>query len=82
MEALLSYWLSRYILPSEPEDGINAYVFHLFVRLATGWKLLLRPLYLGSLYAGLVECVQNITSSVGHYDVVTQVDSNFLQIFL
>lgn len=32
LEAFLSYWLSRYILPSGPEDGINAYVFTLAIR--------------------------------------------------
>lgn len=27
LEAMLSFWLSWYVLPSGPEDGINAYVF-------------------------------------------------------
>lgn len=82
VEAFLSFWLSRYVLPSGPEDGINAYVFPLAVRLARGKKLSLGPLYLGLLYARVDECVRNITSSMGGYDVFTHVDSAFIQIFL
>lgn len=36
VEDFLSYWLSRYVLSSGPEDGINAYVFPLVVRLTRG----------------------------------------------
>lgn len=43
-----------------------------------GEKLPLAPLYLGSLYAPLNECVGNSNCSVDKYDVVTHVDTNFL----
>lgn len=33
------------------------------------------------MYAQLDECVYNITQTVGHYDVMSHVDSCFLQIF-
>lgn len=56
----------------------NAYVFPLTVRLASGKKQPLGPLYLGPLNAWLDGCVQNITASVGRYDVVTHVDHAFL----
>lgn len=82
VEAFLSYCPSRYVLSSCPDDGINAYVLPLVVHLTSGKKLLLGPLYLGSLHARLDECIQNFTSSVGHYDVVTHVYSAFLKIFL
>lgn len=35
-----------------------------------------RPIYLGSLYYRLDECVGNIVKSVGHYHVVTHADTN------
>lgn len=35
-------------------------------------------LYLRSLYARLVECVNKVLQSVGRYDVFTHVDSSFL----
>lgn len=82
VEAFLSYWLSIYILLSGPEDGINVYKFPLTVCLAKRKKLSLDPLYLGSLYSWLDECVCNITTSMARYDLVTYVDSAFLQIFL
>lgn len=40
------------------------------------------PVYLGSLYERLDECVNNIVCSVGRYDVVTHADTIFLQMFL
>lgn len=45
-QAFLSYWLSKYILPSGPEDGINAYIFPLAIRLPRGKRLRLGLLYL------------------------------------
>lgn len=53
VEALLVYWLSWYVLPSGPGDGLNQYVFPLSILLTKGEKLALSPLYLGSLYAQL-----------------------------
>lgn len=47
-----------------------------------GKNLPLEPLYLGSLYALLDESYENVTPSVGCYDVVTFIDTSFLQIFL
>lgn len=36
LEAMFVFWLSWYVLPSRPEDGINPYVFPLAIRLAKG----------------------------------------------
>lgn len=36
--AMLSFWLSWYVLSSGPEDGINAFVFPLAIRVARGKK--------------------------------------------
>lgn len=62
VEALLSYWLSWYIHSSDLEDGIDAYVFPLAIRLVEEKKLPLGTLYLKSLYAQLDECANNILS--------------------
>lgn len=49
-EAMLSYWLSWYILPDGPEESLNAYIYPLAIRLARGDRLTLAPIYLGSLF--------------------------------
>lgn len=41
-------------------------------------QLALAPLYLGSFYARLDECIGNIVPVVGHCDEVTRADSSFL----
>lgn len=43
---------------------------------------MLGPVYLGSLYACLDECVAKVARSLGRYDVVTYMRSSFLQMFL
>lgn len=50
--------------------------------LAKGERLALAPLYLRSLYASLDKCVNNVLHFVGRYDVVTNIDTGFLQTFL
>lgn len=57
LDAMLSYWLSWYVLLSGPEDGINSYIFPLAIRLAKGKSLALAPIFLGSLYYRLDECL-------------------------
>lgn len=42
----------------------------------------LAPVYLGSLYERLDECARNITRAVNKYNVVTLVDSSFLEVFI
>lgn len=81
IEAILSYDLSRFVCPSGPEDGMNPFVSSMAVVLIKGERLVLAPIYLVSLYARLDECVSNVVQSVGRYDVVTYVDTSFVQIF-
>lgn len=69
LEALLVYWLSWFIFLSGSEDSLNGYVLPLVNLLAKGKKVALAPIYLGSLYARLDECVANETQSLGRYDV-------------
>lgn len=47
-----------------------------------GNKLTLAPLYLGSLYALLDEYARNITRVTGRYDMVMQLDSSSLRVFI
>lgn len=44
--------------------------------------MVLAPIYLGSLYARLDECIANVAWISGFYSVVYHVDSDFLQMFL
>lgn len=46
------------------------------ILLEKGQKVVFTPLYLGSLFAQLDECL-NVIRSMGRYDVVTHVDSAF-----
>lgn len=63
LEALLSYWLSWFVLLSRLADRLNNYVFLVVVVLVEGETLALEPIYLGSLFAQLEECVNNIVAS-------------------
>lgn len=69
VEAVLSFWLSWYVLPSGPEDGINAFVFPLSIRLARGEKVALTPIFFRTLFYRLDECVQSLVRSIGRYTV-------------
>lgn len=61
---------------------MDNFVFPLVILLAKGKRLALAPLYLGSLFDWLDECVCNIVHSVGHCDVVAHADTAFLQMFI
>lgn len=80
LEAMLSYWLSWYALPTGRADGINPYVSPLAIRLVRGEKLAMTPIFLGSLFFRLDECVQNLLKSMGRYTVVSY--ATFFQLFL
>lgn len=81
VEALLPYYLSWFILPRGPEDGIT-FLFSQWLSSSQKERLALAPLYPRLLYARLDECVTSITRSFGRYDVVTHANTGFLQIFL
>lgn len=77
-KAILSYWLSRYVLLSSLEDDFDSYVFLFAISLAQGERLAIVPIYLGSLFYRLDECIQNIVKSVSlscgdscHYHLFT-----------
>lgn len=62
------------MLPTGLENVLNPYVFPLAIVIAKGVQF---PLYLGSLYARLDKCVDNVVWSM-RYDVVTHPLSCFL----
>lgn len=64
------------------EDSLNSYIFSLVIFLVKVERMALASIYLRSLYARLEECVANVIEPLGHYDVVTHVNSSFLQMFL
>lgn len=57
-------------------------IFSMALSLAQWKRLALASWYLGSLYARFDECSRKITRPIGRYDVVSYVDSNFLQLFM
>lgn len=79
---MLSYSLSWYGLTKGPEDGPNAYVCPLAIRLARGDRRALASIYLGSLFYRLDQCVDNIMRSIDRFYVVTHADTSCLQLFL
>lgn len=70
------------MLPRRPEDGTHPYVFPLAVKLAKEEKLAVAPIFLGSLFYCLDECVDNLSKSMGRYTVVSYANFAFLQLFL
>lgn len=58
---MFSHWLSWYVLPSDPKDGLNSYVFYLAIRLAKAERLVIVLIYdLSSPFYRLGECIGNI----------------------
>ncbi|KAE9466084.1 hypothetical protein C3L33_02006, partial [Rhododendron williamsianum] len=53
MTGFVAYFLSYYVLPDYPVDGLSQAVFPLAVLLARGQPVALAPLFLGSLYKQL-----------------------------
>ncbi|KAJ8433896.1 hypothetical protein Cgig2_004618 [Carnegiea gigantea] len=53
LEAFLSLWLSRYVLPADSYGTINKNVFPIAVLLARGTKIALAPAVLASIYRDL-----------------------------
>lgn len=74
MEALLSYYLSWFILHGRPKDGIYPFFFPIAIILVKEGELALEPIYFGSLYTRMDECITNVARSFKRYDVVTHVN--------
>ncbi|KAK9932284.1 hypothetical protein M0R45_019527 [Rubus argutus] len=82
LEAMLAYWLSRYIFTDFPCRTVQQRVLPLAVVLATGARLPLAPLFLGHFYKRLDLISSDEKDGAGHYGVASSACSAFLQVFL
>ncbi|KAF7144966.1 hypothetical protein RHSIM_Rhsim04G0182400 [Rhododendron simsii] len=53
LAAFLAYWLTWYIFPAPPKDGVDTTLFELAAILASGESVPLAPLFLGTLFKRL-----------------------------
>lgn len=69
VDTSLSYCLSWHVLPSDLKDGLNSYIFLLAISIMRRVQFALFPLYFGSLYARLNECLGNALRAMERYDL-------------
>ncbi|KAE9444597.1 hypothetical protein C3L33_23505, partial [Rhododendron williamsianum] len=78
MVGFFSYFLSYYVLPDYPIDGLSQAVFPLAVLLARGQPVTLAPLFLGSPYLQLDLVQVDYARSLGRCDHLSMAHSTFL----
>ncbi|KAG5553173.1 hypothetical protein RHGRI_011143 [Rhododendron griersonianum] len=81
LAGFLVYWLSFFVIPDFPYEGPNHTVFPLAVSLARGDFVSLGPLFLGSLFHRLDQVHADTERSLGRYDMVSVVQTQFLMAF-
>ncbi|KAG5524063.1 hypothetical protein RHGRI_030905 [Rhododendron griersonianum] len=81
LAGFLVYWLSFFVVPDFPYEGLNHNVFPLTVSLARGDFVLLGPFFLGSLFHRLDQVHTDSKRSMGCYDMVSVVHTQFLMAF-
>ncbi|KAE9444962.1 hypothetical protein C3L33_23140, partial [Rhododendron williamsianum] len=81
LAGFLVYWLSFFVIPDFPYEGPNHTVFPLAVSLARGDFVPLGPLFLGSLFHRLDQVHADTERSLGRYDMVSVVHTQFLMAF-
>ncbi|KAG5532032.1 hypothetical protein RHGRI_026601 [Rhododendron griersonianum] len=81
LAGFLVYWLSFFVIPDFPYEGPNQTVFPLAVSLASGDFVPLGPLFLGSLFHRLDQVHTDTERSMGRYDLVSVVHTQFLMAF-
>ncbi|KAG5523152.1 hypothetical protein RHGRI_035090 [Rhododendron griersonianum] len=82
LAAFLAYWLTWYIFPGPPKDGVDTALFELAAILASGESVPLAPLFLGTLFKRLDMLHDAARRSCGRYDLPIYVATNFLHMFL
>ncbi|KAI8534241.1 hypothetical protein RHMOL_Rhmol10G0074400 [Rhododendron molle] len=82
LAAFLAYWLTWYIFPGPPKDGVDTALFELAAILASGESVPLAPLFLGTLFKRLDMLHDAARHSCGRYDLPIYVATNFLHMFL
>ncbi|KAE9452368.1 hypothetical protein C3L33_15731, partial [Rhododendron williamsianum] len=78
MAGFFSFFLSYYVLPNYPIDGVSPAVFPLAVLLARGQPVALAPLFLGSLYHQLDLVQADYARSLGRCNHLSMAHTNFL----
>ncbi|KAG5531709.1 hypothetical protein RHGRI_026361 [Rhododendron griersonianum] len=81
LAGFLIYWLSFFVIPDFPYEGPNHTVFPLAVSLARGDFVPLGPLFLGSLFHHLDQVHTDAERSMGRYDMVSVVHTQFFMAF-
>ena len=82
LAAFVALWLSVYVFPGGPEEGVNPRLFLLAIRIAKGERFALAPFYLGSFYRRLDLYHHASVRSKGRYVIYSHVDLMFLQLFI
>ncbi|KAF7113578.1 hypothetical protein RHSIM_RhsimUnG0112000 [Rhododendron simsii] len=82
LAAFLAYWLTWYIFPGPPKDGVDTTLFELAAILASGESVPLAPLFLGTLFKRLGMLQDAARRSCGRYDLPIYAATNFLHMFL
>ncbi|KAF7140407.1 hypothetical protein RHSIM_Rhsim06G0084000 [Rhododendron simsii] len=78
LATFLAYWLTWYIFPGPPKDGVNTALFELAAILASGESVPLAPLFLGTLFKRLDMLHDAARCACGRYDLPIYVATNFL----
>ncbi|KAG5524136.1 hypothetical protein RHGRI_030958 [Rhododendron griersonianum] len=81
LAGFLVYWLSFFVINDFPYEGSNHTVFPLAVSLARGDFVPLGPLFLGSLFHRMDQVHADTERSLGRYDMVSVVHTQFLMAF-
>ncbi|KAF7124018.1 hypothetical protein RHSIM_Rhsim12G0101900 [Rhododendron simsii] len=81
LAGFLVYWLSFFVIPEFPYEGPNYTIFPLAASLARGDFVPLGPLFLGSLFHRLDQVHADTERSMGRYDMVSVVHTQFLMAF-
>ncbi|KAI8537661.1 hypothetical protein RHMOL_Rhmol09G0041500 [Rhododendron molle] len=82
LAAFLAYWLTWYIFPGPPKDGVDTALFELAAILASEEYVPLALLFLGTLFKRLDMLHDAARRSYGRYDLPIYVATNFLHMFL
>ncbi|KAG5557332.1 hypothetical protein RHGRI_007550 [Rhododendron griersonianum] len=82
LAAFLAYWLTWYIFPGPPKDGVDTTLFELAAILASKESVPLAPLFLGTLFKRLDMLHDAAQRSCGRYDLPIYVATNILHMFL
>ncbi|KAG5548821.1 hypothetical protein RHGRI_014241 [Rhododendron griersonianum] len=82
LAAFLAYWLTWYIFPGPPKDGVDTTLFDLAAILASGESVPLAPLFMGTLFKRLDMLHDAARRSYGMFDLPIYVATNFLHMFL